>query len=313
MKTLEEIPGTWSRLLSDAGADSCNTARFTCVLGGDAVRDNETGLVWDRTPFTLLADWTSSAIGCGNALTGGRGGWRLPTDAEMRSLLDPNSTLQPMLPDSHPFNIYTPHGYVWTASPVPGKTDLVYAVDTDTLDRNPVAKVTQLKKWCVRGVQADAPEDSELAERPPAWSRTLNATGGCFSERFRCVMSGEAVLDRETGLVWQRYQPESNTLNWTSAWGFCLTDETGGRGGWRLPTSEEVATLWSDAGVSFDLPAGHPFGFAGTLQVWTATTAPWDTTQAFWRSIGTGAGTTDAKAAGYYRICVRGGYGYDGY
>jgi hypothetical protein len=32
MKTLEEIPGSWSRHLSSSGADPCDTQRFRCVL-----------------------------------------------------------------------------------------------------------------------------------------------------------------------------------------------------------------------------------------------------------------------------------------
>lgn len=314
MKTLEEIPGTWSRLLSDAGPDACNTARFTCVMNGDAVRDNETGLVWDRSPFTSVSNWAAAAAGCGSAAVGGRGGWRLPTDAEMRSLLDPNSTQQPLLPDNHPFNVFVAHGYVWTSTAVPLESDLAYAVDTDTLDRVPAAKMLQYKKWCVRGVQADAPEDSQLAEMPPAWYRTLDATGGCFSERFRCVMENDAaVLDRETGLVWQRSLSVPITMAWSSAHGECLSSVAGGRGGWRLPTSEEVGTLWTHYGQGLiQLPTGHPFNVASNTYVWTATSAPGDATQAFWRILGSTGGSLALKSAGYYVICVRGGQGYDG-
>lgn len=259
MKTLEDIPGTWSRQLSDSGPDSCNTARFTCVLGGGAVRDNETGLVWESTPFTELAAWSTAAVLCGDSLIGGRGGWRLPTDAEMRSLLDPNAASQPMLPDGHPFNVFGPFERVWTLSRVPVETDLAYAVDVDTLYRYAMPMGAQLKRWCVRDVQADAPVNSALAEEPPAWYQTLDATGGCFSERFRCVMNnGEAVLDRETGLVWQRAVSTEGT-EWVGARHACATAETGGRTGWRLPDLVELFSLLAILPDDRREPAGSPF------------------------------------------------------
>jgi len=111
-------------------------------------------------------------------------------------------------------------------------------------------------------VQADAPpEDSPLAEEPLAWYRTLDATGGCFSERFRCVLDDQAVLDRETGLVWQR-TPFAVSFNrqWSEAIRLCTDTEIGARGGWRLPTAEEFATVYLSTNPSPGLPPGHPFG-----------------------------------------------------
>ena len=51
---------------------------------------------------------------------------------------------------------------------------------------------------------APAPTQKTLDEIPGSWSRALSATGGCTSERFQCVLGDVAVLDRETGLVWER-------------------------------------------------------------------------------------------------------------
>jgi hypothetical protein len=310
MKTLEEIPGTWSRLLGASGADACNTPRFTCVLSSQAVRDNETGLVWQRTPAATSLSWPAALQACGDSLTGGRQGWRLPADSEMRSLLDPAGPGQPILPAGHPFGFTGPFGQVWTVSPAPGETDNAYSVDVDTLDRNATPKTITLRAWCVRGPQADAPEDSDLSEGPPAWYRKLDATGGCYSERFRCVLDNVAVLDRETGLVWQR-TPTGQQV-WMNAFVICGEAQTGGRGGWRLPTREEIATLYYSSDPWPGLPAGNPFnhGIVGDDRIfWTRTeweTSPGSTGAISFAFGGAGGPSLSNKSLIYRAWCVRG-------
>src|SRR5438105_14031759 len=101
----------------------------------------------------------------------------------------------------------------------------------------------------------------------PSWDQTLPA-------RTRFVVlsnfNSQAVLDRETGLVWEK---SPNQLGFSSStdpliqlpWSYvkfgCLTRKTGGRFGWRLPTVDELASLL-DPSVPLPgptLPAGHPF------------------------------------------------------
>ncbi|MGH7623318.1 MAG: DUF1566 domain-containing protein, partial [Gemmatimonadaceae bacterium] len=104
-KTLEEIPGSWSRALpADDGVSGpnppagCNSTRFPCVLGDAAVLDRETGLVWQRDPGPTAVGWYSAVIGCLAATTGNRMGWRLPSLEELRSLMDGTA-----LPVGNPF------------------------------------------------------------------------------------------------------------------------------------------------------------------------------------------------------------------
>ncbi len=92
----------------------------------------------------------------------------------------------------------------------------------------------------------------------PSWSRKI--TG----DRFELVLYNEnehkyeAVLDHETGLVWQR-TTYNVTRDWYIAQSYCYALLLGGRQGWRLPTIDELATLIDSSQPSPKLPAGHPF------------------------------------------------------
>ncbi len=76
----------------------------------------------------------------------------------------------------------------------------------------------------------------------PSWSKALTSNGACTSQRFSCVLSSQAVLDHETGLVWSRDVIDS-TFTQADARDYCRYLSTGGRLGWRLPTIEELNSL----------------------------------------------------------------------
>jgi hypothetical protein len=84
----------------------------------------------------------------------------------------------------------------------------------------------------------------------------------------------EAVLDRETGLVWER-SPSMQTMAWPNARLFCAQKAVGGRGGWRLPAFFELASL-VDPSVqtvgALRLPSGHPFLNVQADDYWSSTT-----------------------------------------
>ena len=121
-----------------------------------------------------------------------------------------------------------------------------------------------------------------LESLPTSWSRKLPA-----SERFRLVLDDQAVLDVETGLVWER-TPSSSTTTFDSADNqLCNLKSLGGRMGWRVPTLWEIATLIDDSQTNPSLPVGHPFDL-GTASPRFWTTAPF--------SIGFGASSVYVAA-----------------
>jgi hypothetical protein len=103
----------------------------------------------------------------------------------------------------------------------------------------------------------------------PSWDQQLPA-----ATRFIVLANwgSAAVLDRETGLVWEKV-PIASTFTWFNASSHCLNQNTGGRTGWRLPAVPELMSL-VDQTQSNSLPSGHPFtvqSVQGSFY-WSATT-----------------------------------------
>jgi hypothetical protein len=68
-----------------------------------------------------------------------------------------------------------------------------------------------------------------------SWSQKLT------TKRFTVLKAfgGEAVLDKETGLVWEQ-SPSPTPINWGGAGNACIGRKTGGRLGWRLPALQKA-------------------------------------------------------------------------
>jgi hypothetical protein len=143
----------------------------------------------------------------------------------------------------------------------------------------------------------------------PTWDNQINSSG-----RFQVLsqFDGEAVFDKETGLVWEQ-APDPNTRTWIHAQTHCYIRNVGGRKGWRLPTVEELASLVDPEHTNPALPLNHPFSNVQlTLAYWSATTSAELNSNAWHVSFGSGAvGAEVGKAAKLFVWCVRGGHGYD--
>ena len=143
-----------------------SNARFRVLaqFGNAAVLDQETGLVWERSPTTTLYEWsprvtTTAHIACNVKVVGNRLGWRLPTIQELASLADPTQ-FQP-LPAGHPFILTAAQqvGQFWsatTAATDPASPNSAWFVDLGLLDPNSIVlygsgdKTTLRFVWCVR-------------------------------------------------------------------------------------------------------------------------------------------------------------------
>nr|WP_145552005.1 DUF1566 domain-containing protein [Variovorax boronicumulans] len=151
----------------------------------------------------------------------------------------------------------------------------------------------------------------------PAWDQTLPA-----ATRFIVLSNfkSEAVLDRETGLVWERtpspvgYGPTlaPGVFGGIYASEHCLSATTGGRMGWRQPSVAELMSLIvpsASPGVPQALPAGHPFELGFSETFWTSTRYYPDRYPLAYRTVSIMGvlGAADGGTLKYPVWCVRGG------
>ena len=110
----------------------------------------------------------------------------------------------------------------------------------------------------------------------PSWDQTLPCAALANCPRFIALsnMNSGAVLDRETGLVWEKSVP-GNLGTRSQADVSCMVTVIGNRQGWRVPTVHEFRTLMDPSNHLPALPDGHPFlnvgGLSGEDFYWTST------------------------------------------
>ena len=145
--------------------------------------------------------------------------------------------------------------------------------------------------------------------------------------RFQILanFNNEAVLDRETGLIWERTLssefPDPQT-NWVVN---CSVDRhTGGKYGWRLPTVAELSSLLKPPGAGEGgnahppNPAFFNYDPDASRKYWSATSAGYDPDHAMFLQIflvdgddGTSRPgviiSGESKTMANYAWCVRGG------
>jgi hypothetical protein len=147
-----------------------------------------------------------------------------------------------------------------------------------------------------------------VAFLPIAWGYATSPANS--ADRFQLVFDGFAVLDRETGLVWDR-RPDTGGFDYGQALGFCPSKPIAYRLGWRLPTLDELTSLVDTRGNTPPLSLGHPFlGDITTPYYWTTTPSAAGSVYGFRFISAQGATASLDKTSSFYRAwCVRGGGG----
>ena len=120
-------------------------------FNNDAVRDDNTGLVWEKSPQISTATWNGARFMCINKNVGGQKGWRLPSIPDLASLIDPFVVPPgPTVPSGHPFSNIQSAGYWSATTSAEDASDAWFVyfgigfVDSDS-------KTHTGHAWCVRG------------------------------------------------------------------------------------------------------------------------------------------------------------------
>jgi len=164
----------------------------------------------------------------------------------------------------------------------------------------------------VRPVGAEDATTIDLSRQPhlKSWSNKIPS-----AKRFVVLadFNNEAVLDRETGLVWEQAL-ELTTRAWGNATWYCANKIVGESGGWRLPSVVELKSVEDRT-----LPSPYinsVFNSNGILSAnnwWSATTGAVTPTDAWIVDIGgrvNGNSKTNGQGLAW---CVRGPMNADTY
>ena len=148
---------------------------------------------------------------------------------------------------------------------------------------------------------------AQTAQPIPAWDHVIPGAA-----RFEILrdFGNDAVLDHETGLVWER-SPTTAAYPYYGATNYCLNLSLGGRKGWRVPSIFELSTLLDPTVVPPAplLPAGHPFKNVSKVFLWFwSSTQETNNTPAFQWGLNTMDGTVapyPPALGGVHPWCVR--------
>jgi hypothetical protein len=163
------------------------------------------------------------------------------------------------------------------------------------------------------GAENSTTIDSSTQPNLKSWSNIIPHS----NRRFVVLadFSNQAVLDRETGLVWEKAPDASPAADWVGAKANCLDKSLAGRKGWRLPAVVELSSLVDTTQRDPTLPVGHPFVNVQLANYWSATTLADNSTIA-WAvhfSFGGVGVVVNKSGGGLYGWCVRGPMNTDTY
>jgi hypothetical protein len=124
-------------------------------------------------------------------------------------------------------------------------------------------------------------------------------------------MTDDLVVDRETGIVWER-APHEAPITFLDAISHCANRGLGGRKGFHVPMVEQLATLVDTNNMDPALPTGHPFLNVQFGGYWSATAYAGNPAVRWNVNFGDGVVRNVFFGSGNFVWCVRGGQSFDG-
>jgi Protein of unknown function (DUF1566) len=246
------------------------------AISKDTVYDNGTHLTWERNASGTIYDFPGATAHCASLSLGGMAGWRVPTEKELLTLVDPTrsdgASIDPVaFPSTLTFELY------WTATPPHNSTagTVGWAMNFDQgfmfLNGDPhfvrcvATGGAPAADGGVGGTGGDAgsaagtggangggghvgsnggapgPGPLDWAQWPMPNGAVDVAAGAPNLDAYTDNGDG-TVTDNVTGLMWQQTVPLLE-LTWADALSYCTTLAVGGHSDWRLPTEIELISL----------------------------------------------------------------------
>jgi len=149
----QRVPVDLSSIIQNLDKALPAAQRFVILsaFNNDAVLDKKTGLVWEKSPQTTTVTWNVARTTCAPKAVGGQKGWRLPSPAELRSLLGPFAdSTGPTLPPGHPFLNVQSTSY-WSVVPEANLPSYARYVDAFLGNVLSLFKMFSFPVWCVLG------------------------------------------------------------------------------------------------------------------------------------------------------------------
>jgi hypothetical protein len=222
------------------------------VVGSGTVLDLTTGLVWEHQPPPQKLDWADVNARCTALTTAGQNDWRVPTRAEILTILDYSQIMGQFL-DPLIFGSTAPANgsLVWTSSSI----DLVAQGTTGEFALDTYGSRT-----------------SVILTDSASLALSMCVRSGCVSAAAnRFVVSADAVQDTATGLTWQR-GTSASALSLSDAQTYCGGLTAGGlSSGWRLPSIRELASIFDETQHALPMWDGATFSTSAGTELWTST------------------------------------------
>jgi hypothetical protein len=243
---------------------------------GDGVLEQvSSGLLWTQRDNAGDVTWDAAHRYCDALRTSG-GGWRLPSEPELRRIYNDTAGVAKAIPcgdhtcSASPFHLS--NWWFWTSERNDPRMAWIFLFHEygGMTNSYPAGASSGGRTLCVRTPRAEEADTADARARVAS-----EAAGRRPVVAGKEIDRGGGVLEQvSSGLLWTQHDNGAD-ISWDDARRYCEKLSLSG-GGWRLPSSRDLVNLFMDAvgtkavacGTGF---CGVPAGFSFTsFQLWAA-------------------------------------------